>query len=48
MRFQQITGPVMAKSVEDTLFYVYNRLVSVNEVGGSPAIFGITPEEFAA
>ncbi len=47
MRFQQITGPVMAKSVEDTLFYVYNRLVSVNEVGGSPAVFGITPQEFA-
>ncbi|MEP7291044.1 MAG: malto-oligosyltrehalose synthase, partial [Chloroflexota bacterium] len=46
MRWQQITPPVMAKSVEDTLFYVYNRLVSVNEVGGSPAQFGITPQQF--
>ncbi len=35
MRFQQITGPVMAKGVEDTTFYIYNRLVSLNEVGQS-------------
>lgn len=48
MRLQQITPPVMAKSVEDTLFYIYNRLVSVNEVGGNPAVFGMTPEEFGA
>ena len=47
MRFQQISGPVMAKSIEDRLFYVYNRLVSVNEVGGSPAMFGISAEQFA-
>lgn len=46
MRFQQITGPVMAKSVEDTAFYAYNRLVSLNEVGGTPAVFGVTPDEF--
>ncbi len=46
MRFQQITGPVMAKGVEDTAFYVYNRLLSLNEVGGNPAIFGISPEAF--
>src|SRR5207237_21047 len=39
-RFQQVTGPVMAKGVEDTAFYVYNRLVSLNEVGGSPKAFG--------
>lgn len=45
-RFQQITGPVMAKGVEDTAFYVYNRLVSLNEVGGSPERFGITLEAF--
>jgi (1->4)-alpha-D-glucan 1-alpha-D-glucosylmutase len=45
-RFQQITGPVMAKGVEDTTFYVYNRLVSLNEVGGSPERFGITLEAF--
>jgi (1->4)-alpha-D-glucan 1-alpha-D-glucosylmutase len=40
LRFQQVSGPVMAKGVEDTAFYVYNRLVSVNEVGGSPESFG--------
>jgi (1->4)-alpha-D-glucan 1-alpha-D-glucosylmutase len=45
-RFQQITGPVMAKGVEDTAFYVYNRLVSLNEVGGSPERFGMTLEAF--
>ena len=39
-RFQQVTGPVMAKSVEDTAFYRYNRLVSLNEVGGDPERFG--------
>jgi (1->4)-alpha-D-glucan 1-alpha-D-glucosylmutase len=46
MRFQQITGPVMAKGVEDTAFYVYNRLVSLNEVGGDPSRFGISVESF--
>lgn len=46
MRFQQITGPVMAKGVEDTAFYIYNRLVSLNEVGGSPDRFGTTLETF--
>lgn len=46
MRFQQITGPVMAKGVEDSAFYVYNRLVSLNEVGGSPERFGISLEAF--
>ncbi|OGU13235.1 MAG: malto-oligosyltrehalose synthase, partial [Geobacteraceae bacterium GWC2_53_11] len=45
-RFQQITGPVMAKGVEDTAFYRYNRLVSQNEVGGSPDRLGITLEAF--
>jgi len=45
-RFQQITGPVMAKGVEDSAFYVYNRLVSLNEVGGSPERFGITLDAF--
>ncbi|EFO80101.1 malto-oligosyltrehalose synthase [Oscillochloris trichoides DG-6] len=40
MKFQQISGPVMAKGVEDTSFYVYNRLVSLNEVGGHPEHFG--------
>jgi len=46
MRFQQITGPVMAKGLEDTAFYVYNRLVSLNDVGGMPAKFGTTLEAF--
>ncbi len=47
-RFQQVTGPVMAKGVEDTTFYTYNRLVTLNEVGGNPARFGVGPEEFHA
>lgn len=46
MRFQQITGPVMAKGLEDTAFYVYNRLISLNEVGGSPDRFGTLLETF--
>jgi (1->4)-alpha-D-glucan 1-alpha-D-glucosylmutase len=46
MRFQQFTGPVMAKGVEDTTFYCYNRLVSLNEVGGNPGKFGISVDEF--
>ncbi len=45
-RFQQVTGPVMAKGVEDTSFYTFNRLVALNEVGGSPGRFGVSPEEF--
>ncbi|MBB3659750.1 (1-_4)-alpha-D-glucan 1-alpha-D-glucosylmutase [Rhizobium sp. BK650] len=36
MRFQQLSGPVMAKAMEDTLFYRYNRLLATNEVGGEP------------
>jgi len=46
MKFQQITGPVMAKGLEDTAFYIYNRLVSLNEVGGHPEKFGGSPDEF--
>jgi (1->4)-alpha-D-glucan 1-alpha-D-glucosylmutase len=46
MRFQQITGPVMAKGVEDTTFYVYNRFVSLNEVGGNPERFGTPLDTF--
>ena len=38
-KFQQVTAPVMAKGLEDTTFYVYNRLVSLNEVGGEPDPF---------
>jgi (1->4)-alpha-D-glucan 1-alpha-D-glucosylmutase len=46
LKFQQLTGPVMAKSVEDTVFYTYNRLVSLNEVGGSPDQYGISVAAF--
>jgi (1->4)-alpha-D-glucan 1-alpha-D-glucosylmutase len=46
MKFQQCTGPVMAKGLEDTAFYVYNRLVALNEVGGEPRRFGISAEAF--
>jgi len=48
LKFQQLTGPVMAKGVEDTSFYVYNRFLSSNEVGGSMQAFGIAPEVFHA
>jgi (1->4)-alpha-D-glucan 1-alpha-D-glucosylmutase len=48
MRLQQFTGPLMAKGVEDTVFYVYNRLLSLNEVGAGPLSFGIDLEEFHA
>lgn len=41
MRFQQYTGPLMAKGFEDTLLYVYNRLLPLNEVGGDPDRFGL-------
>jgi (1->4)-alpha-D-glucan 1-alpha-D-glucosylmutase len=46
MRFQQLTGPVMAKAVEDSAFYRYVRFVMLNEVGGSPARFGVSPAAF--
>ena len=46
LKLQQILGPVMAKGLEDTAFYVYNRLVSLNEVGGEPEHFGSTVESF--
>jgi (1->4)-alpha-D-glucan 1-alpha-D-glucosylmutase len=46
MRFQQFTGPLMAKGFEDTVLYVFNRLLSLNEVGGNPDIFGISLNEF--
>ncbi|HEX2698721.1 MAG TPA: malto-oligosyltrehalose synthase [Acidimicrobiales bacterium] len=45
-RFQQVTGPVMAKGVEDTTFYDYVPLVSLNEVGDSPGHWGTTVDEF--
>ncbi|CAN5863780.1 malto-oligosyltrehalose synthase [soil metagenome] len=48
MRFQQLTGAVMAKGVEDTAFYRYNRLISLNEVGGDPGRFGFSAADFHA
>ncbi len=48
LKFQQLTGPVMAKGVEDTTFYVYNRFLSSNEVGGATKSFGITLEQWHA
>ncbi|HVB54930.1 MAG TPA: malto-oligosyltrehalose synthase [Candidatus Acidoferrales bacterium] len=46
MRIQQYSGPIMAKGLEDTAFYRYNRLVSLNEVGGNPEQFGTGIERF--
>ncbi len=46
MRMQQFTGPLMAKGVEDTVLYIYNRLIALNEVGSSPCHFGVTVDEF--
>ena len=48
LRFQQVTGPAMAKGGEDTAFYCYNRLTSLNEVGGDPGRFGLSLDEFHA
>jgi len=48
VRFQQTTGPVMAKGVEDTAFYRYFRLSALNEVGGNPGRFGMSVDEFHA
>ncbi len=45
-RFQQFTGPLMAKGFEDTTLYAYNRLLSLNEVGGNPSKFGISVGDF--
>src|SRR5690606_3842154 len=45
-RFQQLAAPTMAKGVEDTAFYVYNRFIALNEVGGEPLQFGVSPEDF--
>ena len=46
MRFQQFTSPVMAKGLEDTAFYRYNRLVSLNDVGSELHRFGTNATEF--
>jgi (1->4)-alpha-D-glucan 1-alpha-D-glucosylmutase len=46
LRFQQFTSPVMAKGVEDTAFYCFNRMIGLNEVGGAPEQDGLTIEGF--
>ncbi len=46
MKFQQYTAPLMAKGLEDTSFYRYNKLVALNEVGGEPAHFGLSINDF--
>ena len=46
MKFQQTTSPVTAKGIEDTALYIYNRLLSLNEVGGEPERFGVPPAVF--
>ena len=48
VRFGQTTGPVLAKGVEDTAFYRWSRLAALNEVGGNPDVFGVSPAEFHA
>jgi (1->4)-alpha-D-glucan 1-alpha-D-glucosylmutase len=48
LRFQQFTSPVMAKGVEDTAFYCFNRMIGLNEVGGAPAEDGLSVEQFHA
>jgi len=48
MRMQQFTGPLTAKGIEDTLFYVYNRFTSLNEVGGAPGEFALPLADFHA
>lgn len=45
-KFQQFSGALMAKGAEDTTFYIYNRFISLNEVGGDPSVFGISLKEF--
>jgi (1->4)-alpha-D-glucan 1-alpha-D-glucosylmutase len=46
MKFQQFTSPVMAKGIEDTAFYRYNRLISLNDVGSDLHRFGVPVSEF--
>jgi len=46
MKFQQCTGPIAAKGLEDTTLYLYNRLIAVNEVGGNPDTLGLSLSEF--
>jgi (1->4)-alpha-D-glucan 1-alpha-D-glucosylmutase len=45
-KFQQFSGALMAKGAEDTTFYIYNRFISLNEVGSDPSIFGLSLRDF--
>ena len=47
-KFQQVTSPVTAKGIEDTALYIYNRLVSLNDVGSEPDRFGTSPAHLHA
>lgn len=47
-KFQQLTSPTTAKGIEDTSFYIYNRFVSLNEVGGEPTHFGVSVDQLHA
>src|SRR5204862_6334067 len=46
LKFQQATGPIMGKGLEDTVFYIYNRPAALNEVGGEPQRFGLSVAAF--
>ncbi len=46
LKVQQFTGPLMAKSLEDTAFYRYHRLLALNEVGGDPAAQALSVDAF--
>jgi (1->4)-alpha-D-glucan 1-alpha-D-glucosylmutase len=46
MKFQRLTGPLMAKGFEDTVLYQYNRLISLNDVGGDPVSFGVSLHQY--
>ena len=46
LKFQQCTSPMTAKGLEDTAFYIFNRLSALNEVGGNPQVFGSSLEKF--
>ncbi|MGD9364492.1 MAG: malto-oligosyltrehalose synthase [Desulfobacteraceae bacterium] len=48
VKFQQLTAPLTAKGLEDTALYIYNRLISLNDVGGDPRRFGCPPHDFHA
>ncbi|MFA1551071.1 malto-oligosyltrehalose synthase [Actinomadura chokoriensis] len=48
VRFQQTSAPLAAKGVEDTAFYRWNRMAALNEVGGAPGRFSVSPEDFHA